>query len=215
MAEVFMQKVVVQVAQSTAPEIRRIADAAAERRVREAAEQLQAEFEASKVTQEIDRGVDSPNISYTLRGGDPTENLFSFIGFTDGEKPTEPIRELIDPDSPGGPYRKFVGKDTTRTSVRFQYKAGLNEDAIWEETPLPWAPQMSWARKIEEGIQGFASFLDRRGAGHSEGGIMAKERGGQGPGLQILRDASYVPPEDGYLQTMFKRFYARLRKGKS
>lgn len=209
-----MQKIVLAMSQSSSPKLRQAADAAAKRRLEEAAEQLREDFEASEITKELDGGTGSANRSRTLRGGDASENLFSFIGFDEGDKPTEEIRKRLDPKHEEGPHVRFIGKDTTKSSVRFQYKAGINEDAIWRATPLPWAQEMSWAQKIEGKIQGFGSFIARWGAGHSGGGIQAKERGGAGPGLQILRKADYQRPEEGYLQTMFARFLTRLKIGR-
>lgn len=55
---------------------------------------MQNTFESDKVTQEIDGGIESSNISRTLRGAGPTENLYAFIGFEYGDKPTQPIRDI-------------------------------------------------------------------------------------------------------------------------
>lgn len=209
-----MSKIVMRMNESSSPKLRQAADAAANERLKVAAAELQADFEASEVTKEIDGGIGSPNRSYTLRGGDASENLFSFIGFDAGDTPTDEIRKRLDPSHKEGPYVEYVGKEAIKTGVRFQHKAGINEEAIWAATPLPWAPQMSWARKIEGKIQGFGSFLARWGSGRSGGGIQAKEGGGKGPGLQQLRTADYQPPQGGYLQTMFTRFLKRM-KGKN
>lgn len=215
MAEIFMHKIALAMANSNSPILRQAAEAAAKRRLNEAAAELKNDFESSDVTKEIDRGVGSPNISRTLRGGDATENLFSFIGFTEGETPTEEIRKRLEPGHPDGPYVQYVGKEATSKGVRVQFKAGIDEEAIWDATELPWAPGMSWARKIEGKIQGFASFLDISGMGRSGGGIQATVGGRKGAPPQILRNADYVRPEGGYLQTMFKRFYRRLRGDRS
>lgn len=199
-------------AESPSLKFRQAADEVVERRMNEAVNELKQDFESNLVTIELDRGVGSPNISETLRGGDASENLFSFIGFDENEKPTDEIRKRLDPSHKDGPYMRYVGKDATATGVRFQYKVGINEEAIWDATPLPWAGEMSWARKIEGKIQGFGSFIARWGSGHSGGGIQAKEKGGAGPGLQKLRTADYQSPHGGYLQTMFARFFARLKR---
>lgn len=208
MAEVFMQKVVV--AMSESPDLRRIAEQAAKERFDIAVAELKDDFENSEVTKELDRGVGSPNISHTLRGADASENLFSFIGFDAGDTPTEEIRKRLDPSHDEGPYFQYVGKEARVKSARFQFKAGIQEDKIWDATPMPRAPGLSWAQKIEGKIPGFASFLARFGAGSSGGGIQATRGGIKGAPPQILRVADYQRPDGGYLQTMFRRFLNRL-----
>ena len=58
------------------------------------------EFENHPVTKEIEGGVDSENLSDTLRGkfkNESGKNLFSFIGFLAGTYPIAQIRQFFDP----------------------------------------------------------------------------------------------------------------------
>lgn len=209
MATVFMDKIVQKIYDSpNEAGLRAIATEKATEIFDAAVEELKNDFDKSEVTQELDRGVGSPNISETLRGGDATENLYSFIGF-DGSAETDEIRDMLDPSDPNGPKLRLRGKEKRRASIRYQFLVDTpNEEAIWQATPMPWAEDMSWAKKIEEGIQGFGSFIAKE-AGRSGGGIQAKVKGTDQPAP--LRDASYVPPADGYIQTMFRKFLARIK----
>lgn len=215
MATVFMDKIVKKIYESpNAGGLEKLATAQAKTVFDTAVQELKDEFENSDVTKEIDRGIGSPNISQTLRGGDAPESLYGFIGFNDGDNPTEAIRDRLDPTHSDGPKMRLRGREQRRLSIRYQFVVDApKEDKIWKATPLPWAKQLSWAKKIEEGIQGFQSFLARYmgDPSRSGGGIQAKGPNGE---LRKLRDASYVPPSDGYLQTMFRRFLSRIKGGR-
>lgn len=217
MATVFMDKIVKRIYESpSAAGLEKLATAQATKVFDEAVVELKADFEGSTVTQELDRGIGSPNISQTLRGGDAPENLYSFIGFEKGTEPTKEIRERLDPASPDGPKLRLRGKETRGAAIRYQFVVDApKEEKIWKATPIPWAPDLSWAKKIETGIAGFASFLPRFMPGasdrvsRSKGGTQAKKKDGTD---QILRTAEFVPPEDGYLTGMFQRFLAHFRR---
>lgn len=213
MATIFMDKIVKRIYESpSAAGLEKLATKEATRQFDDAVAELKAEFEGSDVTQELDRGIGSPNISHTLRGGDAPENLYSFIGFAAGDKPTDEIRDRLEPTHSDGPKMRLRGKERRSTAIRYQFVVDApKEEKIWKATPIPWAPDMSWAKKIETGIAGFASFLPRfMGApSESHGGIQAKRKDGS---LQVLRNADYTPPEGGYLTGMFQRFLARFRR---
>lgn len=215
MATVFMDKIVKKVYESpTMGGLEKAATKEAKVVFDDAVQALKDDFENSEVTQEIDRGIGSPNISNTLRGGDAPESLYGFIGFHDGDNPTKAIRDRLDPTHPDGPKIRLRGREQRRVSIRYQFVVDApKEDKIWKATPLPWAKQLSWAKKIEEGIQGFASFLPRfmGEPSRSGGGIQATIGGKVGGEPQKLRNTSYVPPTDGYLQTMFRRFLDRIK----
>lgn len=217
MAEVFMSKIAQRIYESpNEAGLRAIATAKAQERFDVAVEELKADFEKHDVTQELDRGIGAPNISQTLRGGDAPENLYSFIGFGGGrstDEPTKEIRERLEPSHPDGPKLRYRGKEQRGTAIRYQFVAQTpDEEAIWEATPLPWAPGLSWARKIEGKIPGFASFLARfmGSPSFSGGGIQAKNPNGS---VREIRSGDYVRPAGGYLQTMFRRFLRRVKGG--
>ena len=109
------------------------------------------EFNNHLVTQEIEAGPNADNISRTLGG---RGNLFSFIGFNKGDKPTVPIRQA------------FEDMTLTSTIVR---RNGSSEsqilypskDDIFKVTPMPWAEGRSWAAGIEQGISNLGQFLQK------------------------------------------------------
>lgn len=165
---------------------------------------MQREFESHPVTQEIDGGISSSNISGTLGGGKAPNNLFSFIGFRGSAKPTEPIRTRLDPSNTEGPKMVKVGKDTRGTNIRYQFKVSAPFEQIYKDTPIPWATGLSWVEKIETEIPGFAHFLAEYGLKNSRsgGGIQKEEE---------VRSGRFRPPEGGYLTGIFARFVARMR----
>ena len=162
---------------------------------------MNKDFEEDKVTQEIDGGIASENISETLQGGEAPDNLYSFIGFEAGEHPTDEIRKRLDPSNRDGPK---MGQVVKQPDINQPTYAALvnppNLEAIYEHTPMPWGPGMSWAEKIETGIQGFAQFLPsfKRESSRSRGGIQVQ--GDVRPG------AEYTPPSQGYLTRIVKNF---------
>lgn len=173
--------------------------------------QLKADFEDSKVTQEIHAGVDAENVSGTLDApfrdeeGDSTPNLFSFIGFDRGTDPTEAIRERLDPRHQSGPKMIYTGKDKQTLTYNFTIKAP-NEQAIYNATPIPWATGLSWAKRIEQGIAGIGQFLNvlNRPASRSGGGIQVGTRSKGAAGT--LRSGRFKPTK--YLTSIFNDFIA-------
>ena len=167
---------------------------------------MQKEFEADPVTRELDGGVDASNISETLGGGGAPDNLFSFIGFDEGSKPTQPIREALDPKSRSGPKlgpTVQLPNASNGLPVYGCQVSGPKINEIYAQTPIPWGPGMSWAEKIETDIPGLARFLARYTTtppSHSGGGLQAK-------GDLPSRDgARFTPPEKGYLSRIFSNF---------
>ncbi len=212
MAEIYLSRIVQRIYDSPSSEgLRKLAQAKAQVSFLDAVEELKADFEASTVTQELDRGIGAPNISETLRGGDAPQNLYSFIGFPAGTKPTEEIRDRLDPSHRDGPHLRYRGKERRGTSIRYQFIVSEpDREAIWKATPIPWAPGMSWARKIEGIIPGFAAFIDRFTGfppSRSGGGFQAKNPNGS---VREVRTGEYQEPAGGYIQTMFRRFLKHL-----
>ena len=103
------------------------------------------------ITREILAGPGSSNISGTLGG---YGNLFSFIGFGLGDNPIDPIITLLDQTS----YR------FTNLSTRGQIKLIItlpSPQDIFAVTPLPWAPGISWAQRVERGLSGLGQYLNK------------------------------------------------------
>jgi hypothetical protein len=104
-----------------------------------------------KVTQEILAGPASSNISGTLGG---YGNLFSFIGFDQGDNPIDPIIRLLEQTK----YR-LSGMDG-RGQMKLTIEMPSSAD-IFGATPLPWAPGISWAQRIEIGLSGLGMYLSK------------------------------------------------------
>lgn len=163
------------------------------------------EFEAHKVTQEIEGGVDSPNISETLDGKFKSENgknLYSFIGFDSNEpNPINDLRKFLDPKHKYGPKMKLDSVEKKRLKFNFVVSTpDINE--IYKETPIPWAKGLSWVRRIEIGIPGLSKFLNKFGLPTSR----------SGGGIQIeneIRSAKFTPVQ--YLSTIFNNFLKNFK----
>lgn len=219
MARVNMAAIKVAVAKDSGNAMRNAAKERAQQVFEDAVLGMQIEFEDHPVTREIDAGVHSPNISQTLGGGSNPKNLYSFIGFDEGDSvsPLEPIRDALDPsNSLGkviGPRMRYAGKEVRTGNVRFKFEvAAPLKEAIYKATPMPWATGWSWAQKIETRIPGFVHFLARymgNPPSRSHGGIQAKD--GEGNLIKV-REGEYQPPAQGYLTTIFKNFIAQVRE---
>lgn len=106
------------------------------------------EFLKHPVTKEIEAGPTAQNLSGTLDG---YGNLFSYIGFYNGDDPISPITEVFE-------------KSTIRFSrlidggVVWNVFIPAKED-IWDVSPMPWAAGRSWAKGIETGISGIGQYF--------------------------------------------------------
>jgi len=122
-----------------------------ERKIREDVKRAQAKmvlaFESHDVTRDLDRG---PSGSSLPGGGD----LFSFIGFESGDRPTNDLRALLT----RGIKVKFISSLKNDIEATFQIDIPTQEQ-IEQLTPMPWAPGRSWAREIEMGIPGLGQYL--------------------------------------------------------
>jgi len=177
-----------------------------------AVEQMKQDFLSHPVTEELKLGAQNaaktPNISGTLEGDfkldgedTTTPNLFSFIGFNEGEDPTVPIEEALNSRQPGiGPTLEFKEKQKNDKGVRFVFQVSApDENVIYNDTPMPGWDDMSWAYRIEHGIPGIGFFLNaERKNSLSGGGIQVRNK---------LRGGRFRPVS--YLTTIFKDFLRR------
>jgi len=111
------------------------------------------------VTKEIMAGPTSSNISGTLGG---YGNLFSFIGFQKGANPIDPIINLLNQTT----------YNISRVSPRGQIKLTIvmpSSNDIFNATPVPWAPGLSWAQRIETGMSGLGNYLNKSSSSSRSG----------------------------------------------
>ncbi len=174
--------------------------------------QLQQEWEQHPVTREIAGGVDADNESGTLDAHfredgkmDSAPNLTSFIGFDQpGTEVLAPILQRLDPRHPEGPKLVYQGRDKDKLTYRYNVIAP-NEEAIEAATPVPWAPGISWVRRLEQGLPGIGHFLNVKGRPSSR----------SGGGIQVdgqIRTGRFKPTS--YLSKLFNNFLRRVA-GKS
>lgn len=185
-----------------------------------AIKKMKDEFASHPVTQEIREGIGASNISNTLDApfGEPPEardgreikdysppNLTSFIGFEAGTDPTKEIEKRLDPSHADGPRMVYKGMDKNHLAFRFEIRAPSDE-AIQSNTPLPFAPGISWAKRIEQGIPGIGHFLNALGRANSR----------SGGGIQLenvqLRSGRFKPVK--YLSKLFNDFLRRASSGR-
>lgn len=121
------------------------------------------EFENHPVTQEIDAGIESTNISNTLNG---ITNLYSFIGFENGDRPLEPIREELKKIN-------LKYRINSKGELIFNVEFPTAKD-IFKVTPMPWAAGRSWAQGIEIGISGLGYYLKKTKNSRSGLGVQSE-----------------------------------------
>lgn len=150
------------------------------------------------VTQEIMGGPDASNISGTLGG---YGNLFSFIGFSEGDDPIAPIISLLEQTS----YR-FTNM-SKQGSLQVIVTMPSAKD-IFSVTPLPWAPGISWAKGIEVKLSGLGQYLQKSSpASRSGGGIQIDNRVRAGG----FRNTTYI----SNFINVWKKEFLNLSKGVS
>lgn len=213
MAEVYLYKILESIKGTEAERvIRQRALETAEKVVDEAVIKMQRDFENHPITREIDNGVASPNISRTLKGGDSPENLYSFIGFDEGDNPTQPIREMLDQPKTMGIKPKlaeqpYFWKKSARISYQYSVDYPRIPRKVISETKISWLNNVSWVTQIEDYIPGFRKFL----SGFS---FKTSRSGG---GIQVKSDvtrAEFKAPKNGYLSGIFDKFMDNIRNKK-
>lgn len=110
--------------------------------------QMIKEFLNHPVTNEIKTGPQAQNISNTLGG---YGNLFSYIGFYDGEDPIAPLLAEFEKST-------IVFSRLVDGGVVWNIYIPAKED-MWEVSPMPWAEGRSWAKGIETGISGLGEYF--------------------------------------------------------
>jgi hypothetical protein len=143
-----------------AKDIQNLAYQRAEREFQKIKKQTLNEFDEHPVTVELNAGVDGKNITDTLPGTRGDANLFSFIGFDQGAKPTEEVRQILEDEIV---LDKKPQSRTIATGVQFNFDVKVPTlKSIEQKTPLPWESGRSWVRGIERGISGLGYYLSGR-----------------------------------------------------
>jgi len=114
--------------------------------------QMIDEFENHLITREIEAGESSSNISGTLSG---YGNLFTFIGFQEGDSPLSEVRRRLEATS--------IRKTSYRAGKWEFITTEPTKEELFSMTPLPWASGRSWIDGIETGLSGLGYYLYIRG----------------------------------------------------
>lgn len=154
------------------------------------------DFENHPITKEIDSGPEAANISNTL-GGDG--NLFSYIGFNEGDNPIEAVRDILN-DSVRVDQRAKITADSKGLKINFPISGPiLNE--IESQTPLPFEGGRSWVRGVEKGISGFSNYIFKK--------FIKGSRSGTGVQTESeIRTGSFKPTT--YMSAILKKFYSKV-----
>jgi len=173
-----------------------------ERRVRAAQKKLLREFESHPVTREIDSGPEGRNISGTLGG---SGNLFSFLGFYEGDSPTTVVRSFINSvQLKRNPKKKALKNG--RVVFEFDVVSLGTKEGLFNDTRLSWLGK-SWLKGIESGISGLGYYLY----------LSAYDFPGSRSGVAIqskpprrVRNLVYRPTQ--YISALLREFKTNLKK---
>jgi len=165
------------------------------------------EFDAHPVTLELNFGNSASNLSNTLGG---KGNLYTFIGFPEGSNPTRDVRTTLYSTIQ---FVKMNAKSLKGGKVEVQSKIRIPSQTLADfdgVADMPWQGG-SWVKGVENGINGFGSYIYWRTAGRSGAGIQAKTKGSQSP--QALRGGSFTPVR--YLSEIIENLTKDIKKLKS
>jgi hypothetical protein len=169
----------------------------AESKLSDSKKNLLQDFSSHPVTVEIEAGENSQNSSGTLGG---YGNLFSFIGFISGSKPTEVVKNLI--NKIRLIRKSYVKPEKNGVLIKFNVFFPKKSD-FEDATPIPWAAGRSWLSGIERGISGLGYFISRGGIGRSGGGEQADNK---------IRSSSFK--NVSYFSKMYSDFFKKLTNNK-
>lgn len=154
------------------------------------------EFTNHPVTQEIDMG---PKLGWNSPFLGGKGDLFSFIGFDRDDNPTEPIKKMLR-------GLRFFTVFSKGLDHKFEVRFFPTIDDIAAATPMPWAPNRSWAKGIESGISGLGSYLNKEHpASRSSAGIQAKDKNGKP--LRV-RSGQFRPTK--YMSEILNKYRAKF-----
>jgi len=161
------------------PEIQRSIDGIFNQRFNLLKEELIVDFEEDPISEEITAGPFAQTSILPNNYG----NLFSFIGFQQGENPIKDIVKILREQIK---YQR-LSYQTTRSGIKYKYSVSLPYETLFINTPFPneWAPGRSWLFAIEQGIKGFQYYIFPRYSSKSRSGAAfqiknpVKKRAGQ------------------------------------
>ena len=149
------------------------------------------------VSKEIIAGPEASNTSGTLIGGG---NLFSFIGFHDGERPVNEVYNLLNLGTYLSRANPRVVKKT-KSSVYWGFKVAMpSGDQLASASKMPWETG-SWLFRIERGMSGLGYYIYEKYIRGSRSGTGIQADGKVKHG--VFRKAKYM---SAILNTFKKNF---------
>jgi hypothetical protein len=147
-------------------------------------------FKSHPVTQELEGGESAKNISGTLGG---YGNLFSFIGFNNGDSPISPILNLLNQIS--------INKNIRYRNGVFQLQINVpSKEELAAISKMPWEVGRSWLFDVEKTISGLGAYLyGRFETSRSSTGIQSKRK---------IFNRAFRPVK--YFDTMYNKFIKNL-----
>ncbi|MHA2052015.1 MAG: hypothetical protein ACXADH_05415 [Candidatus Kariarchaeaceae archaeon] len=163
---------------------------------------LKSTFLNHPVTKEIQQGPSGSNTTDALGG---YGNLFSFIGFSAGEDPIEPIVRYLQTEI-NKSLRIRHPRNSTQWTIIFSVP-DLN--GVAAASPMPWAAGRSWVVGIERGISGLGRYLysDRASLYGSASGTAIQASKSL---LGSLRNQSKMKPQS-YMSAMLKTLTQEIK----
>jgi len=146
--------------------LRRVIEPEIEKRQKD----LDRKFEAHPITVELNAGPRAFNTSGTLGG---YGNLFSFIGFPAGARPTEVISRI---------FKEKIKFKVKRAGSKGRYIVTFfipDIQEIYGLTPIPWLTGKSWVQGVETGLSNLGQYVYSAtgfGSSSSGTGIQAKNK---------------------------------------
>lgn len=173
----------------------------------QAKEGLLEAYDEHDITQEIQNGPEaSSEFVKTVAGG----NLFSLIGFSDGDEPTEELRKIIEQSVTL--QLQSPRKSKTKNGILWEVPVltptmdELNEK-VASRSPLDWTSR-AWTSLIQRGIPWFAHYLfdDKRSLKASRSGTAIQVKGTISEG----RSGSFngIP----YINELIRKFQESIKK---
>ena len=174
------------------PRLENEARVLAEKILQQSKQELIEEFNNHPVTKEIEGGASASNSSGTLNG---KGNLFSFIGFDNGDNPVQPVRDLLN-------NIQLSSSKGTVSGRGIQFKVNAPDQAQIESiSKMPWESGRSWVIDMERTISGLGQYLY---------GVFNKSRSGAAIQLaNTLNSQAFKPVK--YLNTMLQNFSKKLK----
>lgn len=193
---------------------------AAEKEIELEKQILIKEFDSDPITQEIESGPEASNTSNTL---DRDGNLFSFIGFNQGDSPTSQVRSLLVNDIKA--KKSSLGAKYSGDKIKYEFPLYYpTTEEIYNETPMPWGTSLSWVKSIIKGFSNFNHYLykktkDALEAKIAKGFHFNTSRSSAGlqteniEGLQNVNfGGTYKPPKNKYIIGLLQNFLNKIRK---